>query len=153
MKKPYFKRLEDDPEPLGGIVERQVRFNEVDMLGIAWHGHYVSYFEDARIALGQQYEMGYMDLFSKGIMAPVKSVHVDFVKPLKFMETITIEGIFHYSPASRINSEYIIRNSAGEICATGYCIQMMLTKTYELFLTQPEYIKNFCDKWKAGKFS
>ncbi len=151
MKKTYFKRSEDDPEPLRGIVERQVRFNEVDMLGIAWHGHFVSYFEDARIALGQRYEMDYMDLFSKGIMAPVKSVHVDFVKPLKFMEKITIEGIFHYTRASRINSEYVIRNSAQEICATGYCIQMMLTKAYELFLTQPEYIKNFCDKWKAGK--
>ena len=151
MKKPYFKKSEDDPAPLRGTVERQVRFNEVDMLGIAWHGHFVSYFEDARIALGQQYEMGYMDLFSKGIMAPVKSVHVDFVKPLKFMETITIEGIFHYTRASRINSEYVIRNSADEICATGYCIQMMLTKAYELFLIQPEYIKNFCDKWKAGK--
>lgn len=152
MKKNYFKKTEDDPEPLRVIVKRQVRFNEVDMLGIAWHGHYVSFFEDARIELGQRYQMGYMDLYAHGIMAPVKTVHVDFVQPLKFMENITIEGIFHYSGASRLNSEYIIKNSNSKVCATGYCVQMMLTKEYELFLTQPEYVKRFCDQWKAGKF-
>ncbi|MFH2057516.1 MAG: acyl-CoA thioesterase [Pseudomonadota bacterium] len=152
MKKNYFKKSENDPEPLRAIVKRQVRFNEVDMLGIAWHGHYVGFFEDARIELGQQYKMGYMDLYANGIMAPVKTVHVDFVQPLKFMENITIEGIFHYSEASRLNSEYIIKNNGGKVCATGYCVQMMLTKEYELFLTQPEYVKRFCEQWKAGKF-
>lgn len=138
--------------PLKGIVKRRIRFEEIDMLQIAWHGHYSSFFEDARIELGKRYGIGYMDLHSHGILAPIKTLHIDFITPLKFMEEITIEGILHYSQASRINSEYIIRNEEGKITATGYIVQMMLNTDYELFLTQPDHYKNFCDEWKAGKF-
>ena len=153
MKRPYFKKNESDPKPLTGIVKRQIRFEEVDMLQIAWHGHFSSFFEDARIQLGKRYGIGYMDLYEHGILAPIKTVHIDFIHPLRFMEEITIEGILHYSQASRINSEYIIRNSDNKVAATGFTVQMMLNPDYELFLTQPEYYKDFCDRWKAGKFS
>ncbi len=151
MKKPYFEKNTDDPMPLKGVVKRQIRFEEVDMLQIAWHGHYTSFFEDARIELGRKYKIGYMDLFRHGILAPVKTVHIDFINPLRFMEEITIEGILHYSQASRINSEYIIRNKNGKTAATGYVVQMMLNTDFELFLTQPDYYKKFCNKWKAGR--
>ncbi|MBU1343538.1 MAG: acyl-CoA thioesterase [Proteobacteria bacterium] len=151
MKKPYFKKRADDPEPLRGMVKRQIRFEEVDMLKIAWHGHYTSFFEDARIQLSDRYGIGYMDLYAHGILAPIKTVHVDFITPLRFKEEITIEGILHYSEASRINSEYIIRNKKGQTAATGYVVQMMLNPDFELFLTQPAFFKKFCDKWKAGK--
>jgi len=81
---------------------------------------------------------------------PLK-MHVDFINPLRFMEEITIEGILHYSEASRINTEYIIRDKKGKVAATGYAVQMMLDTEYELLLIQPDYYKEFCNKWKAGK--
>lgn len=151
MRKPYFTPAKDDPPPLKGKVTRTIRFEEVDMLRIAWHGHYTSFFEDARIRIGAQYQLGYLDLYEHGILAPIKTVHVDFVRPLRFMEEIIIEGILHYSPAARINSEYIIRNAEGEVAATGFTVQMMLNTQFELYLTQPDYYKAFCDRWKAGK--
>jgi len=151
MKKPYFKKNPHDPAPLTGSVKRSIRFEEVDMLTIAWHGHYTSFFEDARVHLGQRYGLGYMDLFGQGILAPIKTAHVDFIRPLKFMDEITIQGILHYSEASRINGEYIIKNPQGKIAATGYTVQMMLNTDYELHLTQPNFYKHFCDQWKAGK--
>lgn len=151
MRKPYFKSGIDDPLPLKGSVSRQIRFEEVDMLQIAWHGHFTSFFEDARIKLGEKYKIGYMDLYANGILAPIKTVHVDYIHPLRFREKITIEGILHYSEASRINSEYIIRNSQNKVAATGFTVQMMLNTDYELFLVQPEFYRNFCDRWKAGK--
>jgi acyl-CoA thioester hydrolase len=151
MKKPYFKKYPADPAPLKGRVKRSIRFEEVDMLTIAWHGHYTSFFEDARVHLGQRYGIGYMDLYNNGILAPIKKAHVDFIRPLKFMDEITIEGILHYSEAARINSEFIIRNPAGKIAATGYTVQMLLDENYELYLTQPAFFKDFCDRWKAGK--
>jgi len=36
------------------------------------------------------------------------------------------------------------------VAATGYIVQMMLNRDYELFLTQPDFLKEFCDRWKAG---
>ena len=33
----------------------EIRFSEVDSMGVVWHGHYVKYFEDAREAFGAKY--------------------------------------------------------------------------------------------------
>lgn len=152
MKKPYFKTILNAPPPLRAIAQRTIRFQEVDMLTIAWHGHYTSFFEDARVELGRLYGIGYIDFYNNGILAPVKTAHVDFIRPLKFGDEITIEGIFHHSEAARLNSEYIIKDPRGNVAATGYIIQMILNENYELFLTQPEFLKKFCDRWKAGEF-
>ncbi len=150
MKKPYFKRGENDPAPLSGTVTSKVRFQEVDSLGIAWHGHFSSYFEDARVAMGEAYNIGYMDFYNNGILAPIKTLHIDYRHPLKFQEEITIEGRLHYTEAARINNEFIIRNSQGITAATGFTVQMLLDRDYQLFMIQPEFYKNFCDRWKAG---
>ena len=150
MKKNYFKAGKNDPAPLSVTVERQIRFEEVDMLRIAWHGHFISYFEDARVAVGEKYGIGYMDLYEQGILAPVKTAHADYIHPLRFMEKVTIEGQLHYSEASRINYQFIIRNSENILAARGYTIQMMVNTDYKLYLTQPAYYKAFCERWKAG---
>jgi acyl-CoA thioesterase FadM len=32
-------------------IELEVPFRHIDMMGVVWHGHYYSYFEEARTAL------------------------------------------------------------------------------------------------------
>ena len=150
MNKPYFKKEEDSPKPLRTIVKAVTRFEEIDSMGIVWHGRFASYFEDARVALGENYKISYFDLFNNGILAPLKKIHVDFQTPLFFREDISIECILHYTPASKIFTEYIIKKQDNTIAATGYVIQMLLDPNYEIFLTQPEYYKNFCEMWKKG---
>ena len=53
-QKVYFKRNPQDPAPLVVGIDRRVRFEEVDALGMVWHGRYPSYFEDGRIAFGDR---------------------------------------------------------------------------------------------------
>ena len=65
MIKPYFRRGEGQPPPLRAITKRRVRFEEVDPLGIVWHGRYPSYFEDARVELGRKYGIDYMDFYKQ----------------------------------------------------------------------------------------
>jgi len=151
MKKAYFKRSKDDPAPLSITIKSRVRFQEVDSMAIAWHGHFASYFEDARVAMGNAYKIGYMDFYFHGILAPIKTLHIDYLHPLKFEEEITIEAILHYAEAARINNEFIIRNGQGKIAATGFTVQMLLDVDYNLFMVQPRFYKNFCEQWKAGK--
>jgi acyl-CoA thioester hydrolase len=63
MIKPYFPHSDDLIAPLKMTVKRRVRFEEVDALGIVWHGRYPGYFEDARTALGAAYDVGYLDFY------------------------------------------------------------------------------------------
>ena len=39
---------------LSETVRVQVRFSEVDSIHMVWHGHYITYMEDAREALARK---------------------------------------------------------------------------------------------------
>ncbi len=56
----------------------RVRFSEVDTLQIVWHGHYLEYFEDARVELGRRHGINYTDIRAAGLTAPVVHVACDF---------------------------------------------------------------------------
>jgi acyl-CoA thioester hydrolase len=151
MMKPYFKARGDQPDPLRVRIERTVRFEEVDSIGIVWHGRYASYFEDARVALGQKYGIGYMDFYSQGVIAPIKKMHFDYYRPLRFQETMRIEGILHWSEAARLNFEFSIRNGNGELSTTGYSVQMLLDTDGNILVVPPGFYEAFCRKWEAGE--
>ena len=56
----------------------KVRFNETDSLGITWHGHYVTYFEDGREAFGTAFGLHYLDIFNNGFVG-----HVSVAEPVE----------------------------------------------------------------------
>lgn len=153
MTRPYFPTQEGAPAPLRVIVERQVRFEEVDPLNIVWHGRYPSFFEDARVAFGAKYGIGYLDCYERGIVTPIKKMHVDYFRPLRFPDPFTIEGILHWSPAARLNFEFIVRNQAGEVTTTGYTVQMMLDPEHNIMLIPPPFVREFMERWEAGALS
>ncbi|MFW6387278.1 MAG: acyl-CoA thioesterase [Thermodesulfobacteriota bacterium] len=153
MAKGYFKHSDTDPAPLRCCVERVVRFEEVDALGIVWHGRYPSYFEDGRVLLGEKYGIGYMDFYNRGIAAPIKQLHVDYKLPLRFGDSFTIEALLHWSDATRLNHEFILRNAEGQITTTGYSVQLLLNKEGEVLMLPPEFYADFCTRWRKGEFT
>lgn len=153
MSRPYFPTGEGAPPPLKVSVERKVRFEEVDPLNIVWHGRYPGYFEDARVALGEKYGLGYLDFYRDGILTPIKKLHVDYFRPLSFPEPFTIEGLLHYTPAARLNFEFVIRNASGEVTTTGYTVQMLLDVKQEIMLVPPPFLARFLERWEKGELS
>ncbi|WP_319776898.1 acyl-CoA thioesterase [Maridesulfovibrio sp.] len=148
-RKSYFPKIEGAPAPLSHTVERKVRFEEVDPMNIVWHGRYPSYFEDGRTALGDLYGVGYMDLYRYKVAAPIKKMQVDYIKPLRFGDTFSIETLLHWTEAARMNYEFIIRNAAGEKTTTGCTVQLFIIDE-ELLMYQPDFYAEFCNNWKAG---
>ena len=151
MRKPYFRAQEGAPQPLRCTAERVVRFEEVDALGIVWHGRYPSYFEDGRVLLGDQYGLGYMDFYHQGIIAPIKQMYVDYQLPLHFGDRFTIEAILHWSDAVRLNHEFILRNAAGDVTTTGYTVQLMMDKEDNVLMVPPSFYADFQQRWQAGE--
>jgi acyl-CoA thioester hydrolase len=153
MRKPYFPYRKGDPQPLRVQIERRVRFEEVDQLGMVWHGRYASYFEDVRAAAGERYGIGYLDFYHNKVVAPVRIMHMDFLHPLRFNETITIESILHWTEATRINIEYIIRNSEGSLATMGYTVQVLIDGENNLLLIPPPFYREFREKWRKGQLA
>ncbi|SDZ76604.1 acyl-CoA thioester hydrolase [Desulfuromusa kysingii] len=151
MKKPYFRRQDNAPEPLRCRVDRVVRFEEVDALAIVWHGRYPSYFEDGRVLLGEKYGLGYMDFYHQGVIAPIKQIHVDYKLPLRFGDHFTIEALLHWTDATRLNHEFIIRNAAGEITTTGYSVQLLMDQEQNVLMLPPPCYEQFRQRWLSGE--
>jgi acyl-CoA thioester hydrolase len=153
---PYFKdeRLPDGrpgPAPLPCTVERTVRFEEVDALNVMWHGRYPSYFEDARVAFGQEYGFSYRDLHAAGHVVPIKQMGIDYVAPLRFGQHCRITCQLHWTNAAKLNFSYSIKDIAGQLLTTGYTVQLFLTRGLELCLFTPDYAVDFRQRWRAGQ--
>jgi len=124
----------------------KVRFNEVDSLGIAWHGHYVKYFEDGREAFGAEHGLGYLDVYQNGLVTPIVSLTCNYKKPLNYGDSIVIETTYVDSPAAKIHFTYkIYQASRGELIAEGSTTQVFLDAESRLLLLNPP---PFFENWK-----
>ncbi len=129
----------------------RVRFSEVDSMHIVWHGQYVKYFEDGREAFGREFPgLGYMDIYDSGFTAPIVDLHLQYKRPLKCNDVVTIETRFINNDAAKICFEYIIRREDnGEIVATGSTIQAFLDQNGELQLINPGFYQKWKERWNV----
>ncbi len=126
----------------------EVRFSEVDSMGIVWHGHYIKYFEDGREAFGKEHALGYMDVYEKGFFMPIVSINCSYKRPIKYNDSLLIETRFVNTPAAKIIFEYTLYNQySSEIYAKGNSEQVFLTKDRDLHLTIPDFFV----QWKKDK--
>jgi acyl-CoA thioester hydrolase len=67
-----------------------VRFNEVDEWGLAWHGHYMAWFEVGRMALLRRFDLLPTQMVGLGVIAPVIRLRCDFKHPAVCGDSIII---------------------------------------------------------------
>lgn len=148
--KPYFKNQDTIP-PLTVSCERVVRLEEVDALSIVWHGRYPSYLEDGREEMGRQFDFGYLAFKEAGTLLPIRTLHIDYLAPLHYLEKFTVETILHWHEAARLNMEYKIYNHDGQLTTRAYSIQMMVGLSGELLLEAPAFYRAFQKRWEKGE--
>ncbi len=118
----------------------RVRFNEVDSLGIVWHGNYITYFEDGREYFGEKHGISYLDVKAKGLATPIVESVCKHKLPLKYGDIVTIETTFVDTPANKLIFTYKIYNPEGEIVCTGKTVQVFINEKGELVLNVPPFI-------------
>lgn len=123
-----------------------IRFNEVDVLGIVWHGHYIKYFEDGREAFGRKYGLGYMDFYDKGYLVPIVHVDCDYRKPVVYGDKLTVRTTYEFTDAAKLVFNYeLYKEGSTELVASGRSVQVFLDKRDQaLQLTNPP----FFEEWK-----
>jgi acyl-CoA thioester hydrolase len=131
-------------------IEQDVKFSEVDSLGVVWHAHYLQYFEDGREAFGKQYNLGYLDFYSNGYIVPIVKAQLDYKRFLRYGDRIIIEVTYVPDLAAKINFEYrIIQAQTGETVATGSTLQVFLSSVDQsLQLNNPDFFQDW--KVKVG---
>lgn len=120
--------------------EITIRFSEVDSLGIVWHGNHVKYFEDGREEFGRQFGLGYMEVYRKGFLMPITSIHCDYKRPIEYEKVIIVEVEYVPVQAAKVIFDYsLLDKETGTKLATGRTEQVFLDDKKELYLTNPDF--------------
>ena len=129
-------------------IEQDVRFSDVDSLGIVWHGHYVQYFEDGREAFGKQHNLRYLDFYNQGYVVPIVNIQCDYKQVLRYGDRIIIETTYTPCESAKINFTYRLLNSVtGELVVTGSTTQVFLSKDgFTLQLMNPDFFREWKEK-------
>ena len=125
----------------------KVRFSEVDIMNIAWHGSYVKYLEDGREDFGTHFGISYMDIYKAKYKAPIVDIRMEYKHPVSFGDIITVETRYINCEAAKILFDYTIYNEKQEVVLTAYTVQIFLDENNELVLNNPEFYLRWKEKW------
>lgn len=116
----------------------QIPFHDVDLMAVAWHGHYVKYFEIARGALLDKVNYNYREMKESGYSWPVIDLRIRYAKPAHFgQEVEVVASLAEYD--LRLKIDYLIRDAAsGTRLTKGHTIQVAVDqRTGEMLLGSP----------------
>jgi|TARA_R110000751_G_scaffold99155_2_gene192518 acyl-CoA thioester hydrolase len=95
-------------------------------MGVVYHGNYAQYLELARVEWLRSLGISYKSMEEGGIMLPVISLSINFLKPALYDDLITVKVILNKKPAVRIEFDYEIINEAGELLATANTVLVFM---------------------------
>lgn len=129
-----------------------IRFSEVDSMGVVWHGHYAMYFEDAREEFGKKYHLEYLFMYDQGFFEPLVELTFKYKKPLIYGMKPEITVTYRPTEAAKIVFDYEIRDTAtGEVYVTGHSVQVFMDKTnYQMVLYSPDFYEEWKKKWEVN---
>lgn len=90
--------------------ELTIPFHDVDMMEVAWHGHYVRYLEVARCALLDTIDYNYPQMRASGFAWPVIDLRLRYAAPALFAQRIAIEARLS-EWEHRLKIDYTIRDA------------------------------------------
>lgn len=95
-------------------------------MGVVYHGNYAQYLEMARVEWLRELGISYKKMERDGIMLPVISLSIQFLKPALYDDLITVKVFLRKKPAVRIEFDYEITNEAGELLATANTVLVFM---------------------------
>lgn len=123
-----------------------IRFSEVDSMGVVWHGSYMLYLEDAREAFGAKYDLGYLRFFAEGYYAPLVDVQLKYKQPIIYSMHPEIEITYTPTEAAKIVFDYKITDG-DTLLATAHTVQVFMDKQYKLVLGNPPFFEKWKEQW------
>lgn len=119
----------------------EVPFHDVDVMRVAWHGHYVKYFEIARCDLLDKIEYNYPEMEQSGYAWPVIDLRIRYAYPLQFQQKVKVTATL-VEWENRLKINYQIDDLAtGQRLTKGYTVQVAVDmSTNEMLFVSPDVL-------------
>lgn len=121
--------------------QKRVRYGETDQMGYLYYGRYADLYEIGRVEMLRSLGLTYREMEEvEGIMLPVKSLQMRFVRPAKYDELLTIKTTLREMPDKDIVFYVEVFNEKNKIVNGGSVrlafVEMATNKT----VTAPAFL-------------
>jgi len=124
----------------------RVRYGETDQMAYVYYGNYAQYFEVARVEWLRKLGISYKQLEEQGIMLPVLKLEVNYHKPAKYDDLLTIKTTVKKRPSVRIEFHFEIYNEAKELLTTGFTSLVFIDMKRNRPIKAPDTILAYFDE-------
>lgn len=119
----------------------KVPFHDVDVMHVAWHGHYIKYLEIARCELLDKIDYNYEQMKKSGYAWPVIDVRVRYAQPLRYQQEVRVVARL-VEWENRLKIDYRIFDlQSGRRLTKAYTVQVALDmQNEEMLYASPEVL-------------
>jgi acyl-CoA thioester hydrolase len=121
-------------------IKVRVRYAETDQMGVVYHGNYAEYFEMGRVEWLRNLGLSYAFMEQNGIMLPVVSLTINYKKPARYDDLLTVRTILKKQESVRIEFDYEIYSEKGELLTTGYSMLVFVDMKTGRPVLPPDYV-------------
>ena len=121
--------------------QTRVRYGETDQMGYLYYGNYALYYEVGRAEMIRDLGLSYKDMESKlGIMMPVMSLQMRFVRPALYDELVTIRTTLRELPTSTITFHMELFNEKKKLLNGGLVKLCFVEMATNRTVAPPQYL-------------
>lgn len=135
---------------LSASVDIHVPFHDADPAGVAWHGNYFRYFDDARCALLNVIGYSYREMIQDGFYWPIVQTTVKYLKPIPFDARITVAArLVEWD--YRLKISYEIYDTRRVLMTKAHTVQVAVAAdTGEMHIGAPDGLRSCLHKYLLG---
>jgi len=118
----------------------RVRYGETDQMGYVYYGNYAQFFEVGRVEWLRALGISYKSLEESGIMLPVIKLNINYMKPAKYDDLLTITTIMTSKPLVKIEFDFEVHNENNELLTTGFTSLVFMDMKKNKPIKAPKYL-------------
>jgi acyl-CoA thioester hydrolase len=124
----------------------RVRYSETDQMRVVYHGNYAQYFEIGRVEWLRNQGISYKRMEENGIMLPVVSLTMNYKKPARYDELLTLKTFLKKMTTVKIEFDYELYNEKEELLTTGNSILVFVDMKTGKPTSPPQYISSILNR-------
>jgi len=118
----------------------RVRYGETDQMGYVYYGNYAQFFEVGRVEWLRALGVSYKSLEESGIMLPVINLNINYMKPAKYDDLLTITTIMTKKPLVKIEFDFEVHNENNDLLTTGFTSLVFMDMKKNKPIKAPKYL-------------
>ena len=129
------------------IFEQTVYYGDTDAYGVAWHGSYLRWMEQARVEFCREIGIDLVEMRKQDVAIPVTNLNLRYKASALLDERIVVETEITNMTPILVQFTQIIKNKeTGKVCTIGLVEVVAVNNQGRIYRRIPDILKIPCEK-------